>query len=79
MWRTLFLFWLFLAGCAASPLDGAIEDVDVVLQGEQHDAASHQRRHREPVEQLVGQGRLAAVVIEMADAGVSTRGLARSA
>ncbi|MBC7601100.1 MAG: ChaN family lipoprotein [Ramlibacter sp.] len=79
MRRALFLFLLFLAGCAASPLDGAIEDVDVVLQGEQHDAASHQRRHRELVEQLVGQGRLAAVVIEMADAGVSTRGLARSA
>lgn len=45
---------------------------DVILLGEQHDAPDHQRIHRFVVETLASQQRLAALIIEMASAGLST-------
>lgn len=45
---------------------------DVLLLGEQHDAAEHQQIERETVEALVQRGRLATVAIEMAEEGNST-------
>ena len=52
---------------------------DVLLLGEQHDAASHHAAHRDAVQALTASGELAAVVLEMADAGHDTRHLPRSA
>jgi len=52
---------------------------DVLLLGEQHDAADHQRLQREAVLWLAARGQLAAVVIEMAESGHSTRSLPRNA
>lgn len=49
--------------------------VDALLLGEQHDAAAHQRWQEDTVRWLAARGRLAAVVIEMADAGTATDGL----
>lgn len=67
-----------LAGCAASVgterLD-ALLPADVVLLGEQHDAPQHQQIHAQVVQQLAARGLLAALVLEMADAGRSTDGL----
>ncbi len=53
----------------------AVLPADVVLLGEQHDAAEHQRIQREVVEALAGRQQLAAVVIEMAEQGAGTAGL----
>lgn len=50
-----------------------------LLMGEQHDAPEHQQLARRAVEQLATQGRLAAVVLEMAESGTSTQGLATNA
>jgi len=52
---------------------------DLWLLGEQHDAAAHQAMQNQLVNALAGQGRLAALVVEMADAGRSTAELARDA
>lgn len=52
---------------------------EVLLVGEQHDAAEHQRRTAQVVEQLAAQDRLAAVVLEMAEQGRSTAPLPRNA
>lgn len=49
--------------------------VDALLLGEQHDADAHQRWQLDTVRWLAARGRLAAVVIEMADAGRGTDGL----
>lgn len=75
---------LVLAGCAAAPSlppmvgsDG--RPVDLLLLGEQHDAARHQDMHRAVVEELARRGQLAAVVLEMAERGHSTAGLPREA
>ena len=46
---------------------------------EQHDASGHRRLQRQVVEMLAAQGRLAALALEMAEQGRSTRGLAASA
>lgn len=51
----------------------------LLLVGEQHDAAEHQRLHRDLVQAIATRGKLAAVVLEMAEAGRDTRGLAREA
>lgn len=51
----------------------------LLLLGEQHDADDHQRLARLSVEQLAAQGRLGAVVLEMAERGTSTQGLPRDA
>lgn len=63
---------LLLAGCAA-PMSGP--GSDVVLLGEQHDAPEHQRWHRQVIQDLAEQGRLAALALEMAEQGTSTAGL----
>ena len=60
-------------------VERALPDADVLLIGEQHDAPSHQRFHREVIDNLAAQGRLAAVAIEMAEQGVSTATLPRDA
>lgn len=52
---------------------------DVLILGEQHDAPSHQRLHRDVVQALAERGELAGVAIEMAPAGHSTAGLGRDA
>lgn len=49
------------------------------LLGEQHDAPAHQSLQNALVRELGSQGYLAAVVIEMAEAGRSTAGLGRDA
>ncbi|KQT12430.1 ChaN family lipoprotein [Ramlibacter sp. Leaf400] len=69
-----------LAGCA-SPGPGVDElaGADIVLLGEQHDDAAHQRQHRDTVQSLAARGRLAAVALEMAEQGRSTAGLPRNA
>ena len=48
---------------------------DALLLGEQHDAPEHQRIHQQLVQALAAQGLLAALVLEMAPRGGSTRGL----
>lgn len=50
-------------------------DTPLLLLGEQHDAPEHQQLARSSVQQLAKQGRLAALVIEMAEAGRDTRHL----
>lgn len=67
---------LLVAGCAA-PL--ALPDAQVLIFGEQHDQPDHQRQTARAVTQLAAKGRLAALVIEMAERGRSTAGLARDA
>lgn len=75
-----------LAGCATTPsapvaparID-ALLPTDVILLGEQHDAADHQRIHRAVVEHLAARGQLAAVVLEMAEQGTTTASLPRDA
>ncbi|GAB2460366.1 ChaN family lipoprotein [Comamonas humi] len=82
----LALATLMLAGCASTPPASTIApkdwqpqllrpQPDVLLLGEQHDAAEHQQWQRATVAQWAGSGRLAAVVMEMADAGRSTQSL----
>ncbi|MDB5851195.1 MAG: hypothetical protein JWP29_4947 [Rhodoferax sp.] len=57
----------------------ALPPVDVLLLGEQHDAAEHQRIHEAVVRSYADRGLLAALVIEMAERGRSTAGLPRDA
>lgn len=82
-----------LSGCAANPAADtaagaapawghqvdALLPADVLLLGEQHDAAEHQRLQRETVQRLAARGQLAAVVMEMAERGHGTTGLPTSA
>ncbi len=67
---------LALAGCAALP---SLPDAQVLIFGEQHDQPDHQRQTARAVTQLAAEGRLAALVIEMAERGRSTAGLPRDA
>ncbi|MET3913237.1 putative iron-regulated protein [Variovorax sp. OAS795] len=70
-----------LAGCSAF-LDGPDAPVarraarllpaDALLLGEQHDAPEHQALERETVEALAAKGKLAALLLEMAEEGHST-------
>lgn len=80
---------LALAGCASSPavvpgalwpapLEGAAP-TDILLLGEQHDAPDHQRLQRDTVLWLAARGRLAALVLEMAERGHSTAALPQDA
>ena len=46
--------------------------MDVLLLGEQHDAAEHQQIHQQVMALLAQRGLLAALALEMADAGVTT-------
>jgi uncharacterized iron-regulated protein len=77
-----------MVGCAA-PVAGDRGDIvtrvtallptDVILLGEQHDAPDHQRIAHDMVQALATQGVLAALAVEMAEAGHSTAGLAPDA
>ena len=70
-----------LAGCTAF-FDGpnapvarraaALLPADALILGEQHDAPEHHAIERETVEALAGQGKLAALLLEMAEEGNST-------
>jgi len=77
MTRLPVLAALWLAGCAAPP--PASEEVAVLLLGEQHDAPTHQQLHVDVIQALADRQRLASVVLEMAEQGRSTAGLARDA
>ena len=46
-----------------------------LLLGEQHDADEHQQLHAQTMAALAGAGRLAALAVEMAEAGADTRAL----
>lgn len=82
-------FALLLGGCASSPPPAGVAGgqppwqapprTDVLLFGEQHDAADHHRIEHFLVRTLAAEGRLAAVAIEMAERGRSTRGLPSAA
>ena len=64
-----------LAGPAASDTAARIDALmptDVLLLGEQHDAAEHQQIEQRVIANLAQRGVLAAVALEMADAGTST-------
>ncbi|MBC7610702.1 MAG: ChaN family lipoprotein [Polaromonas sp.] len=64
-----------LAGPTASDTATRIDalmPVDVLLLGEQHDAAEHQKIEQQVVANLTQRGILAALALEMADAGTST-------
>jgi len=50
----------------------ALLPTDALILGEQHDAAEHHAIERETVEALAGQGKLAALLLEMAEEGNST-------
>ncbi len=52
---------------------------DVILFGELHDVPAHQAMERSAVEWLSGQGKLSALVVEMAEAGQSTALLSANA
>lgn len=67
-------------GCATGGAKvDALLPADVLLVGEQHDDAAHQREHRDLIQALAARGQLAAVAIEMAEQGSSTAGLPRDA
>jgi len=57
----------------------ALLPTDLLLLGKQHDAAEHQQAHQQVIALLSSRGLLAAVVLEMADVGVSTATLQPSA
>lgn len=59
------------AEATAARLD-ALLPADVLLVGEQHDAAEHQRIEQQVITVLAARGLLAAVALEMVDVGVST-------
>ncbi|RZJ16742.1 MAG: hypothetical protein EOO54_16855 [Haliea sp.] len=63
------------AGVSGATVSGRIDallPVDVLLIGEQHDAAEHQQIEQQVVAHLAARGLLAAVALEMADTGNST-------
>ena len=53
----------------------ALLPADLIALGEQHDAAEHQQIHRQVIEHLAVRGQLAALALEMAEAGSSTAAL----
>ncbi len=73
-------------GCAARPEAPIVElpasdtlarldallPADVLLVGEQHDAAEHHKIEQQIISALASRGQLAAVALEMADVGLST-------
>ena len=76
------LLALLLGACALPPLDAerqarlaSLLPADALLLGEQHDAPEHQQLQRQVVQWLADRGQLAAVVLEMAEAGHGTAGL----
>jgi len=53
----------------------SLPNAELILLGEQHDASEHQELARLSVEVLASKKALSALVLEMADAGVSTEGM----
>ncbi len=53
----------------------SLPNAGLILLGEQHDAPEHQELARLSVEALASKQALSALVLEMADAGVSTEGM----
>ena len=92
-WLSGLLGLALLGGCTSQPPQAAAsanaefnlaalarsKAPDVLLLGEQHDAPEHQQWQQTTVAQWAARQQLAAVVLEMADAGHSTQGLAPSA
>jgi len=79
---------LLLSACAARqgpderPVPQRVQSLmpaDVILLGEQHDASEHHAIERESVEALLAQRQLAALALEMAEAGRSTARLSTAA
>lgn len=68
---------VLLAGCTAAPpaIHPAGTQPPIVLLGEQHDAPGHPALQRDWVRSLARDGRLAALVLEMAERGATTAGL----
>lgn len=79
MQRTLGLALIVaaVAACAGAPAPAPLPPERLLMYGEQHDQPDQQRQVAEVVRLLAVRGELAALVIEMADAGRSTRGLPR--
>lgn len=74
------LLALVLAACAAAaPSWPEGSGAELLLLGEQHDAAEQHAIEARTVERLADEGRLAALALEMAERGRSTAGLARDA
>ena len=68
---------VFLAGCVSAPPSfeqrlNRLLPADILLVGEQHDAAAHQQIEREIVESLAARRQLAALAVEMAESGTDT-------
>lgn len=70
-------FVLLLCGACAAPAPWPA--AQVLIFGERHDQDDHQRQVADAVSVLAHEGRLGAVVIEMAERGRSTTGLPREA
>jgi uncharacterized iron-regulated protein len=90
--RWVWLAALSLVACAAPPhpppahdafnYSAQLEQVlpaDVLILGEQHDVAHHQRIHLAVVQRLAESHRLGALALEMANSGRSTEGLSAQA
>jgi len=73
--------WLVVIGLtlAACTTPAPLPDAPVLIYGEQHDQPDHQHRVTADIERLARDGRLGAVVIEMAERGRSTAALPRDA
>ena len=63
-----------ISSATAARLDPLLP-TEVLLLGEQHDAPQHQQIEQQVIALLAARGLLAAVALEMADAGVSTANL----
>ena len=61
-----------VTGAAVSARVDALLPAEILLIGEQHDAAAHQQIEQQVVAHLAARGLLAAVALEMADAGATT-------
>lgn len=73
---------LLLSACAGPrpfETDPTWPPAEILLLGEQHDARAHQHLSAQVVTRLAAQKRLAALAMEMAERGRSTRGLALDA
>lgn len=78
-WLAAALLPFALGACSSLPgvgadLDGLLP-TPLLLVGELHDAAEHQALQRDTLRQLAQRGELAALVLEMVDAGRTTQGL----
>lgn len=78
---TLLSAAVLAAGCASGARTdteqrlATLLPADAILLGEQHDAPDHQRVQREVVQALAARDQLAALALEMAEQGLTTRDL----